>query len=92
MGTPKSEFTINNDNKRFELTIDGLTVFADYKKIGRQLYLYHVEAPHDLRGTGAAGKLMTEILRFSKREQLAIVPICSYATYWLKKHRQISQK
>lgn len=87
-----NDFYNNQDNRRFELTIDGMTVFADYKRIGRQLYIYHVEAPHDLRGTGAAGKLMTEILRFSKREQLSIIPICSYAAYWLKKHRQISQK
>lgn len=48
----------NTDRSRFELHVDGQVVFASYRRQGEVLAIYHVEAPPQLRGTGAAGRLM----------------------------------
>jgi predicted GNAT family acetyltransferase len=81
-------FKINNNDHRFELELEGGTAFADYKRDGDTLYINYVESPVALRGTGAAGSLMQEILNISKAENLKIVPICGYAASWLKRHNK----
>ncbi|TAL27209.1 MAG: hypothetical protein EPN97_17660 [Alphaproteobacteria bacterium] len=43
---------------------------ADYRREGSTLFIDYVEAPPELRGTGAAGKLMEEIMAFAAREKL----------------------
>lgn len=80
------------DNKlssRFELEKDGKIVFADYRLEDKTLYIDYVEAPQELRGTGAAGRLMEEIVKKANAENLKIVPICGYAALWLKRHKYI---
>lgn len=78
------------DNKkisRFELEIDQKIVFANYRLENKTLIIDYVFAPPELRGTGAAGKLMEEIAQIAKKEKLKIIPICGYAKVWLQKHR-----
>ncbi len=70
---------------RFEAGEGEDTVFARYRLEGDRLYIDHVEAPPHLRGTGAAGALMEEIVDFARERDLAIVPICGYAAAWLKR-------
>ena len=83
-------FKDNKENNRFELPVDGQTVFCTYRREtkdeGDVVYLTHVEAPPSLRGTGAAGRLMQGISDYAKAEDLALVPICSYAVHWLRRH------
>ena len=79
------------DNKklsRFELTVDGYIAYANYRLENKILFIDYVFAPQELRGTGAAGKLMEEICQFSVKENLKIKPICGYAAVWLKKHKE----
>lgn len=73
---------------RFELEINGQITFATYKRKGDILTIDHVETPVVARGSGAAGKLMEEIASMAKREKLKIVPICGYASAWLRKHEE----
>lgn len=78
-----------NDNiaaKRFELDVSGEIVFANYRIDDSTLYINYVEAPPNLRGTGAAGKLMEGIVQVAKDRNYKIFPICSYAVSWLKRH------
>lgn len=81
-----SEVKDNKDQKRFELVVEDQLVFANYRIEGETLYINYVEAPVSLRGTGAAGKLMEGIVALAKRENYNIVPICSYAAAWLRRH------
>ena len=76
----------NPEASRFELDVGGQIVFALYRRDGSTLYIRHVEAPPPLRGTGAAGRLMEGIVEIAARENLAIVPICSYAAAWMRRH------
>jgi hypothetical protein len=77
------------DNKqlhRFELIENGLVVFADYRIRDGKYLLPHVEAEPALRGTGAAGRLMEAIVAHARAEKLILVPRCSYALAWFKRH------
>ena len=79
-------FTDNAEKNRFEYHIGGTFAFADYRREGAKLYIDKVEAPPELRGTGAAGKLMQHIADAAKERNLRIVPICSYAVAWMRKN------
>lgn len=85
-------FRHNEMMSRFEWVADqfseGHTAFADYRLSGHVLHLLHVEAPPALRGTGAAGKLMDEIMRHARRKNLKVEPECSYAEAWIRKHAE----
>ena len=78
---------MRDTGNRFELDIDGGTVFADYAKTGAAIQILHVETPPQLRGAGAAGKLMQAITDYAKAENIKIVPVCSYAVAWMKRHK-----
>ena len=77
------------DNKqagRFELEENGLLAWAEYRVQGGKILIPHVEADPPLRGTGAAGRLMQEIVDYARAHQLTIVPRCSYARAWFARH------
>ena len=63
-------------------------VFATYARRGSTLVIPHVEAPPPLRGTGAAGRLMRGVLELARAERLKVVPLCSYAAVWIRRHRE----
>lgn len=79
-------FTDNTAKSRFEYTVNGATAFADYRREGSTLYIDYVEAPPELRGTGAAGNLMKHIMEAAQRENLKVVPICGYAASWISRN------
>lgn len=76
----------NEARGRYEMLVEGHTVFANARREGSTLYIDYVEAPMALRGKGAASALMHEILEIARAEELAIVPICGYAAEWLRRH------
>lgn len=80
-------FSDNKAANRFELNVGGEIAFANYRVEGKTLYIDYVEAPHSLRGTGAAGRLMEHIVTIAKSNNYEIVPICGYAASWLRRHR-----
>jgi len=76
----------NPEKSRFELDIDGQVVFARYARRGSVLVIPYVEAPPLLRGTGAAGQLMTGVMEIARAEGLKVRPLCSYASAWIRRH------
>jgi len=75
---------------RYELVTDGGTVFADYRREGGTVYINHVEAPPELRGTGAAGRFMQAMLEHIRASGLRAVPVCSYAVAWMQRHPEFN--
>ncbi len=73
---------------RFELEVDGQVCFADYHRDGSHLIVTHVEAPPALRGTGAAGRLMEGVLAAARAEGLQVIPLCSYAAAYIRRHSE----
>ena len=78
----------NAAGNRFELDVNGQTVFALYERRGAALVIRHVEAPPSLRGTGVAGKLMHGIAELARAEGRTIAPLCGYARAWLRRHNE----
>jgi len=78
----------DRDHNRYELTEGGHVAFADYRRMAGTpvVVIPHVEAPEALRGTGAAGRLMEGIAAHARAEGLKIVPTCSYAAAWFRRH------
>ncbi|CAN5301456.1 hypothetical protein BH09PSE1_BH09PSE1_03890 [soil metagenome] len=61
-------------------------VWADYAVQGDLRAILHVEAEDELRGSGAAGKFMQSLADHARSESLKLVPRCSYAVAWFKRH------
>ena len=80
--------TLRDDREagRFEIEEAGQVVFADYRREGGRLIIDHVEAPLALRGSGAAGRLMQAIVREAAASGETIVPLCGYASAWLRRN------
>lgn len=78
----------NPTRQRLELEEQGQLAFATYRRQGDVLYIPHVEAAPALRGTGAAGRLMQGVMEFARAERVRVVPICGYASSWLRRHRE----
>jgi len=76
----------NKDHSRFELEEDGLLAWANYRIRDGATVIPHVEADPALRGTGAASRLMQQIVEHARTNQLVIVPRCSYARAWFQRH------
>ena len=77
---------VTDSGARFELDEGGALAWADYRLQDGRLIVPHVEADPALRGTGAAGRLMAGVADAARRRGLRIVPLCSYADAWLRRH------
>ncbi len=76
----------NVEQHRFELVENGLTVFAAYRQHDNRYILSHGEADPALRGSGAAARLMEQIVALAREKKLQIVPRSAYAVAWFKRH------
>ncbi|MEZ5559717.1 MAG: GNAT family N-acetyltransferase [Pseudomonadales bacterium] len=76
----------NPDRSRFELEEAGQILWADYRRRDGVLVIPHVEAPVALRGTGASGRLMEGLLALARERGERIVPTCSWAAAYLRRH------
>ena len=76
----------NKEESRFQLEEKGLLVWCDYRIRDGKYQLSHVEAEPPLRGTGAAGRLMQQIVDHARANQLVLEPRCYYARLWFQRH------
>jgi predicted GNAT family acetyltransferase len=85
-GATSNPVTWNAAQSRYELVEEGKLAFADATRSGDRLVVPHVESDPALRGTGAAGRLMTGVVEHARQLGVKIVPLCSYAAAWLARH------
>jgi predicted GNAT family acetyltransferase len=71
---------------RFELTEEGHTAIAEYRRHDERLSIVHVEAPKELQGHGTASRLMEGIVAMARANKWTISPRCPYADAWFKRH------
>lgn len=83
-----TDFQDNTGKSRFEYHVGHSVAFANYREKDNTLYIDYVEAPPELRGTGAAGKLMEYVVSQAREKQMKIWPICGYAAAWLRRHQE----
>jgi uncharacterized protein len=80
----------NQELHRFELEENGHLVFASYRIHDTRYVITHVEADPELRGTGAASRLMEAIVARARANNFKLVPRCSYAVTWFARHPAMS--
>lgn len=83
-----SELRDNTSASQYELDENGHTAFAQYRKADGVLTIMWVESPPELRGTGAAGRLMTKVAEEARKNNWRVVPVCGYAAGWLRGSKQ----
>jgi len=76
----------NTAGSRFELREGPYLAWAEYRVRDGKHIIPHVEAEPPLRGTGAASRLMRQIVDHARANRLVIVPRCAYARAWFQRH------
>lgn len=87
----KIEVTQNKAEQRFEAWIDGYLSKLDYIQDGKNFVITHVGVSPELRGQGIAGKIVQVGLEYAKEESLRVVPMCSYAAAYIRKHPEYAE-
>jgi len=83
-----NQITFKPSANRYEMSFDGQTIHADIRRDKDALYIDYVYAPPELRGKGAAGRFMTQLMDIVRAEKLKVVPICGYAASWFERHQE----
>jgi len=86
--TTNDQVTYNEAEKRYEMPIGNLVVYANVRKDKNTLYIDYVFAPRELRGKGTAGEFMNKLMDVVRTEKLKVVPLCGYAASWLQRHSE----
>jgi len=78
----------NEEEHRFELYIEGLRALLTYRLSPNRIVLLHTEVPEPLEARGLAAKLTRFVLDFAREKRLQVVPLCPYASSFLRKHTE----
>ncbi len=78
--------TNNPSRSRFQSEKDGQIAVADYHLNGDVMTVTHIIVPPQLRGGGVASALAAQVVAHARRENLKIVPQCSFMAAYLQKH------
>lgn len=84
----KLEVSHNKAGNTFEVRIDGLLSKLDYMQDGKNFVITHVGVHPEFRGQGLAGKIVDASLEYAKQNSLRVIPMCSYAAYYIRKNPQ----
>ena len=71
---------------RFVIKEDGSEAELVYHRNGRRLVLVHTGVPEEIGGRGIGGRLVRAALARAREEGLTVVPVCPYASRWLRDH------
>lgn len=71
---------------RFELDVGGHVAFADYRNIDGVITITHTETPRALRGQGIGSRLVVEMLKQVRAQNLKVRPLCSFAAAVTAEH------
>jgi uncharacterized protein len=85
------EVTHNPDDHRFETVIDSYLCKLDYIQDGKNFVITHVGVHPELRGQGVAGRITEVSLEYAKEHGLRVVPMCSYAAAYIRKHPEYAE-
>ena len=78
----------NESSQRFEVRIDGYLSKLDYIQDGNNFVITHVGVYPEHRGQGIAAKIVEVSLEYAKQNSLRVIPMCSYAAAYIRRHPQ----
>lgn len=71
---------------RFETEVEGLLCVVDYTLAHGVMTITHTLVPEAVGGRGIAASLVKAALEHARREHWKVVPACSYAEAWMRRH------
>lgn len=72
---------------QFFITVDGVRCILDYQLEGTRMTITHTGVPDAVGGRGIAGMLTKAALDHARSAGWKVVPACSYAAAYFKRHR-----
>jgi predicted GNAT family acetyltransferase len=86
--------TINHDPKtnQFSADVNGHRAELDYTVADGVMTITHTRVPQAIGGRGIAAELMREAMKVAGEHGWSINPACSYASAYMRKHAQSSDK
>jgi predicted GNAT family acetyltransferase len=84
-----SEVILNTERNRFELEIENQIAFIEFDKIEPNILDFvHTEVPEELSGKGIGSKLAKGALKYSKDNNLKVIPSCPFIKNYIEKHSE----
>ncbi|CAD0334925.1 hypothetical protein CFBP498_24010 [Xanthomonas hortorum pv. vitians] len=74
--------------QRFSVDTDGHHAELAYRREGERMTITHTHVPDAIGGRGIAAVLVEAALHYAREAGLKVVPACSYAEAYLRRHRQ----
>jgi predicted GNAT family acetyltransferase len=81
-----SEVKDNRALKRFEMDVDGATVFVTYRLAHEVPVLLHLEVPKALEGHGVGSRFVKAVLDLLQAEGRKAVVVCPFVAAYIRKH------
>jgi predicted GNAT family acetyltransferase len=72
--------------RRFTATEDGHEAVLDYSLAGNVMTITHTGVPPAIRARGIAAALMQAALEAARDQGWTVVPVCSYAVAYMRRH------
>jgi len=73
---------------RLELVVEGRPCELDFRLEDGAMVITHTGVPPALEGRGLAGRLMQAAVELARERGWQLIPVCSYAASWLRRHPQ----
>lgn len=80
------EIIHNQDNGRFETSVEGQVAFVKYIRNGEQLIIVSTSVPKELEGRGIAAALTKYALEYAIENELSVDAVCSYTQVYINRH------
>ena len=72
--------------QRFSVRVEGQDCELDYRLAAGVMTLPHTGVPQAVGGRGIAAALVKAALELARREHWRVVPACSYAALYVRRH------
>ncbi|MCG2841748.1 N-acetyltransferase [Sandaracinobacter sp. RS1-74] len=73
---------------RYELVVDGVTAYADYRLEGDSIIFPHTLVPPEIGGRGVGGRLVNAALDDAEARGLKVVPDCWFVAKAVEARRK----
>lgn len=80
------DVTMNEAERRFEVTLDGEVAFAEYRLVDHGIILPHTVVPEAFEGRGVGSALAKTALGYARQQGLKVIPLCPFIAGYIAKH------
>jgi len=86
------EIRNNEEESRFETTVEGQVAFAAYDlEDPDRIVFTHTIVPEALSGRGIANQLVKHGLEHAREKKLTVVPQCSFVATYVQRHPEYGE-